>query len=141
MGNQYVGAAKFAYSTTSSTGTVTVSLGTPLHELECTKDVRAFTAESLNYAQRNVVHIGGSQTRLSGTVRFHNDARELLDLIDAGIRGYTLTYFHGSTASGHPCRLLDAGPVVSDRDPIAHDLYETRLTIGTASTLGFFEVL
>lgn len=141
MASQIVGKARFTYSTTSSTGTITASLGTPLHELETDKQVRTYTAESLNYTARNVVHIAGGQHTVAGDIRFHDDARELVDLIEAGRRGYTLTYYHTTSASGHPCRLLEADPVIADRDLAGKGYYETRLTIGTASTAGFSEVL
>ena len=141
MANQIVGAARFTYTTTSSTGTITVNLGTPLHELETDKQIRTFVSESMDYSQRAVVQITGGQYTLAGDVRFHDDARELVDLIEAGRRGYLLTYFHGSTASGHASRLLEADPVIADRELAGKGYYETRLTLGTASTAGFGEVL
>ena len=141
MANQIVGKARFVYTTTSSTGPVTVNLGTPLHELETDKQVRTFVAESVDYTQRSVVQIAGGQHTLAGDIRFHNNARELVDLIEAGRRGYTLTYYHTTTAAGHACRLLDADPVSADRDLAGKGYYETRLTLGTASTVGFGQVL
>jgi len=141
MGSQIVGKARFTYLTTSSTVTVTVNLGTHLHDLETDKQVRTYVSESLNYAQRDVVQIAGGQHTVAGTVRFHNDARELVDLIEAGRRGYTLTYYASSTASGHASRLLEADPVIADRELAGRGYYETRLTLGTASTAGFSEIL
>jgi len=141
MGSQIVGKARFTYLTTSSTGTVTVNLGTNLHDLETDKQVRTYVSESLNYSQRAVVQIAGGQHTVAGTVRFHDNARELVDLIEAGRRGYTLTYYDTTGASGHPSRLLSADPVIADRELAGKGYYETRLTLGTASTGGFSEVL
>jgi len=140
VGSQIVGAASFTYYGTTG-NLVTVNLGTPLHELEYDKDVVRFTAVSLDRALTETVYIPGGRYTLSGDIRFHDAPRELLDLIETGLNGTALTYYHTTSATGHAAFLVEATPVRADRDLAGKGYYETRLTLASASTAGFSEVV
>ena len=140
MGSQIVGGARFTYVGTTG-NLVTVNLGTPLHELEYDKDVVRFTAVSLDRSLTETVYIGGGRYTVAGDIRFHDNARELADLIEAGLNGTAVTYYHTTSAGGHAAFMIEADPVRADRDLAGKGYYETRVKLASASTAGFSEVI
>lgn len=127
MGSQVIGTASFAY--TGSTGAVSVNLGTPLHDLRLVTAKNRLTLDTLDLTAREVVTYGDGFSEVEGLVRFHDAPQEIVDLVEAGLDGTTLTYTHGTTHAGIAARLIEGGPVEPDQDLVGKGQYQCRLRL------------
>jgi len=144
MATQQVGTAGFKYTPTGGTLT-TVSLGSRLHAFTVKPARARIAVDSADYTVREVINIGTeSKQEVECEVRFHDDAQELYDLVDAGLSGVTLAYYENvsSPRIGDPyyCTMI-AGTVKPDRDRAGLGEYEAKFTLRVASTTDDFSNL
>jgi hypothetical protein len=80
--------------TSSSEATEQVHmLQAPLRELIPAQNMVTYTADSLDRTVREVQHIGGGAAELGCTVRYDMGGQSLIDMIIAGSKGETLTWY------------------------------------------------
>lgn len=102
------GDARFTYD--PGGGTVTVDLQWPVFGIRAGSRRRRFVTDSLDLANREVLTAGTGVRELIGRIRFHDDAAELLDLLEAGADGVTLNYIPSVAAgTSYPCTLVSPG--------------------------------
>ncbi len=127
MATQYVGDAAFKYATVGATSTTTtVSLAVPLYNLHPGEARTRFVTESVDFTNREVITIGSAVDTLSGMIRAHNDAAELMDMISAGLDGKKLRYFPSASATSvnYHFRLTDTSEISPDPDRAGKDEYQ-----------------
>jgi hypothetical protein len=80
--------------TSSSEATEHVhQLQAPLRELIPAQNMVTYIADSLDRTVREVQHIGGGAAELGATVRYDMGGQSLIDMIVAGSKGKTLTWY------------------------------------------------
>ena len=141
MGTQIIGTASASYTAVGSTTTTTVNLGTPLHELRLNTAKERRAVDSLDFTGREVVNYGGGRAEVEGLIRFHDNGQELLDLIENGLDKQAITYKHGSTHTGIPAFMIEAGEVERDREPHGPDEYQVRFTLRRNTTGDWSSIL
>jgi len=100
------GDAAFRYN--AGAGVVTVRLQWPLFRVTPANSATRFEAWSLDGSSKEVVKVGSGYPEIRGTIRFHPDGIELVDLLAAGADGHTLTYYPSLAAgTGYPCLLVE----------------------------------
>lgn len=89
--------------------TVTVPLAWPLRDPRPAKVRARFEAWSLDGSQREVLTIGSGMPEILAEIRFADDGPDLLDMLDAGASGATLTYYPDldQTGTNYPCLLVE----------------------------------
>lgn len=102
------GDAAFTYD--RGAGTVVVLLEIPLFRVTAAETRRRFEVWSVDGTAKEVLTVGAGVPEIRGTIRLHDDAQELLDLLKAGADGYELTYYpsyNGGLGTGYPCYMVE----------------------------------
>jgi hypothetical protein len=92
----------------------------PLRELRPAHQQAVYTADSLDFTQRQVFTVGTGADELVGRVRYQDDQQGLADLLKAGTKGRTLTYLPNlaDPARSFACYLISPlSPFVLGMDP------------------------
>lgn len=121
------GDAGFKYD--RGAGVVTHALNFPLFRMEAAKRKTRFSSFSLDGSNLEVLTIGSGLPEITALVRFSDDPWGLLDLLEAGADGYTLTYYPSLAvpATNYPFLLVEPSATTiqllrdaSERGPIEH---------------------
>ena len=144
MGTQQVGTAGFKY-TPSGGSLTTVQLGSRLHAFTVKPGRTRIAVDSADYTVREVIEISSaSKQEVECEVRFHDDAQELYDLVDAGLSGIVLAYYENVSSprvtDPFYCYVMP-GTVKPDRDRAGLGEYEAKLTLRVASSTTDFDEL
>ncbi|MEK9505161.1 hypothetical protein [Gaopeijia maritima] len=93
------GDAAFRYTPPGGSLT-TVALEWPLWRKVPGRAQRRYASDSLDLTAREVLVVGSGVDEAAGTIRFHGDAVELLDMLEAGAAGVVLTYYPSLASPG-----------------------------------------
>ena len=141
MATRVVGTASISYIAVGSTGTTSVNLGTPLHDVRVRAAKERRPVDSLDFTGREVVSYGDGRAEIEGLIRFHDNAQELIDLVENGLDRQAVTYKHGSTHTGIASWMVDGGDVELDRDPHGPGEYQVRFALRRNTTGDWSSIL
>ena len=131
MADQIVGNAGFRYASTGATAETEVRLGTPLFDLRPGEARTRFVSESVDMVNREVITVGSPLDTVRGTVRFHDDPGELVDMVSKGLDGVKLKYVPdlAEPAFQYHVKLTDAGEISPDPDRAGRKEFQVDLSL------------
>lgn len=139
------GDAGFTFSTTAGEGR-RLGLASPLREIKPQFRQMRFVRDSLDFTARDSVTVGSGVHEFTGRIRYEGDAMALLEMLDAGADGQTLTYFKSfsDTRFSYTVRLVNAAELLETApDPdFWHDgRYEGTATFRRTDSPTFSDIL
>lgn len=106
----FKGAAGFTWTDSADTSpNRTYLLNRPLDRVRYAVRQSTFTADSLDFTQRQTFTVGTGVYEIEAQIRYDDDPTDLIDLIRYGQQGGTITYWPNldNDAESYACYLID----------------------------------
>lgn len=139
------GDAGFTFTTTGGESR-RLELASPLREIRPQFRQTRFVRDSLDLTARESVTVGDGVHEFTGRMRYEGDALALLEMLDAGADGQTLTYYKSlaDTRFAYTVRLVNAAELLEaapDTDLWFDGRYEVTATFRRTDSPSFTDTL